>query len=154
MPSVLAASGADAGAAGVGAGAGAAAMGADSGTGVGAGAGAAAIGAGASAGGATGAGAAIEAAPASAVITANTVPTSTVSPSAIRISARKPAAGEDTSESTLSVETSKSNSSCSTRSPTFLNHLVIVPSVTVSPSWGMVTSDMAGLSMRERRCTK
>ena len=59
-------------------------------------------------------------------------------------------AGDDTSESTLSVETSNSSSSRSTRSPTFLNHFVIVPSVTVSPSWGIVTSDMVWLSKRER----
>ena len=50
------------------------------------------------------------------------------------------AAGDGTSESTLSVETSKSGSSRATASPTDLNHLVIVPSVTVSPSCGMVTS--------------
>ena len=43
--------------------------------------------------------------------TARTVPTSTVSPSGTRISARTPAAGEGTSESTLSVETSKRGSS-------------------------------------------
>jgi hypothetical protein len=30
-------------------------------------------------------------------------------------------------------------------SPTCLNHLVMVPSVTVSPNWGMVTSAMERL---------
>ena len=76
----------------------------------------------------------------SALTTARTVPTSTVSPSWTRISARRPAAGDGTSESTLSVETSKSGSSRATASPTYLSHLVTVPSVTVSPSWGIVTS--------------
>src|SRR5205085_3418573 len=82
-------------------------------------------------------------------ITAKRVPTSTVSPSGTRISATKPPAGEGTSESTLSVETSNRTSSGSTLSPTCLNHLVIVPSVTVSPSWGIVTSAMQSPS-RER----
>src|SRR5581483_8715015 len=50
--------------------------------------------------------------------------------------------GDGTSESTLSVETSKSTSSSATASPTCLNHFVMVPSVTVSPSWGIVTSAM------------
>ena len=40
----------------------------------------------------------------------------------------------------MSVETSNSTSSAATASPTCLNHLVMVPSVTVSPSWGMVMS--------------
>jgi len=75
-------------------------------------------------------------------MTASTTPTSTVSPSATLISTRVPAVGEGTSESTLSVETSKSGSSSATASPTALNHLVIVPSVTVSPSCGIVMSAM------------
>jgi hypothetical protein len=62
------------------------------------------------------------------------------------ISAMKPAVGDGTSVSTLSVETSNSGSSTATGSPTFLNHLVIVPSVTVSPSWGMVTSAISRAS--------
>ena len=66
--------------------------------------------------------------------TAMTVPTGTVSPSATRISVRTPEIGDGTSVSTLSVETSKSGSSSATVSPTFLNHFVMVPSVTVSPS--------------------
>ena len=66
-------------------------------------------------------------------ITASLAPTSTVSPSCTRISVRKPADGDGTSESTLSVETSNRISSSSTLSPTSLNHRVIVPSVTVSP---------------------
>ncbi len=70
------------------------------------------------------------------------VPTSTVSPSGTRISWSTPEAGEGTSESTLSVDTSNRGSSTSTWSPTALNHWVIVPSVTVSPSWGISTSAM------------
>ena len=50
-----------------------------------------------------------------------------------------PAAGDGISVSTLSVETSSSGSSASTRSPSCFNHRVIVPSVTLSPSCGMVT---------------
>ena len=73
-------------------------------------------------------------------MTAISAPTSTVSPSLTLISAMNPAVGDGTSVSTLSVETSNSGSSTATGSPTFLNHLVIVPSVTVSPSWGIVTS--------------
>ena len=42
--------------------------------------------------------------------------------------------------STLSVETSSSASSTSTESPGCLSHRVTVPSVTLSPSWGSVTS--------------
>src|SRR5205085_1788541 len=77
---------------------------------------------------------------ASELTTASLVPTSTVSPSSTRISARYPDSGDGTSESTLSVETSNRGSSSLTSSPTDLNHLVMVPSVTVSPSWGMVMS--------------
>ena len=64
----------------------------------------------------------------------------TVVPSAILISLRMPAAGDGISASTLSVEISKSGSSRSTASPTFFNHLVMVPSVMDSPIWGMTTS--------------
>ena len=49
-----------------------------------------------------------------------------------------PEAGAGTSASTLSVETSTSGSSASTRSPTCLSHSRTVPSVTDSPIWGMV----------------
>ena len=89
-------------------------------------------------------------APAPSPRTANRVPTSTVSPSATMISWSTPDAGEGTSESTLSVDTSKSGSSTSTRSPTALNHWVIVPSVTVSPNWGISTSAMCPLSSSTR----
>ena len=80
------------------------------------------------------------------------MPTSTVSPSGTRISWSTPAAGDGTSESTLSVETSNSGSSTSTRSPTALNHCVIVPSVTVSPSCGISTSAMAALLPLDYPC--
>ena len=86
-----------------------------------------------------GAGSAAGTAPASPM-RASTVPTSTVPPSCTRISLSNPAAGDGTSESTLSVETSKRGSFSATWSPTSLNQRVIVPSVTVSPSWGIVIS--------------
>jgi hypothetical protein len=50
-----------------------------------------------------------------------------------------PAAGDGISVSTLSVETSRRGSSASTRSPSCFSHRVTVPSVTLSPSRGMVT---------------
>jgi hypothetical protein len=58
---------------------------------------------------------------------------------------RIPDAGDGISVSTLSVDTSRSGSSASTRSPSFFSQRVTVPSVTLSPSWGMVTAtDMIG----------
>ncbi len=72
-------------------------------------------------------------------MTASSAPTSTVSSSATTILVRTPADGEGISVSTLSVETSSKGSSVSTWSPSFFNHRVTVPSVTLSPSWGMVT---------------
>src|SRR5206468_7185469 len=48
--------------------------------------------------------------------------------------------GEGISVSTLSVETSRSGSSTSTVSPTALSQRVTVPSVTLSPRAGRVTS--------------
>ena len=48
--------------------------------------------------------------------------------------------------STLSVEISSRTSSSATVSPTCLAHRKIVPSVTVSPNWGMLTVvDILGL---------
>ena len=105
-------------------------------------------GAGASAAGASAAGARASAAgagasaPAASPTTAITAPTGTVSPSCTRISVTVPAIGDGTSVSTLSVLTSNNGSSAETLSPTFLNQRVIVPSVTVSPSCGNVTSAM------------
>ena len=67
------------------------------------------------------------------------VPTSMVSPSSTSISRIVPDAGEGTSVSTLSVEISTSTSSSTIESPTVFAHFKMVPSVTVSPSWGIVT---------------
>ena len=64
----------------------------------------------------------------------------TVCPSLTLISRRVPATGDGISASTLSVEISKIGSSRFTVSPTFFIHFVMVPSVTVSPSCGIVTS--------------
>ena len=72
-------------------------------------------------------------------ITARLVPTATVSPSATSISSITPATGEGISVSTLSVEISTRTSSTPIVSPTCLAHDKIVPSVTVSPSWGIAT---------------
>src|SRR6185437_14642140 len=60
-------------------------------------------------------------------------------PSSTRISLRTPSNGDGTSALTLSVMTSSSGSYLATWSPGFLSHLPIVPSATLSPSWGMVT---------------
>ena len=49
-----------------------------------------------------------------------------------------PATGEGISVSTLSVETSSKASSTATLSPTPFNHRVTVPSLTLSPSAGIV----------------
>ena len=51
---------------------------------------------------------------------------------------RVPATGDGISVSTLSVETSRSASSIATESPTFFNQRVTVPSLTLSPSAGIV----------------
>src|SRR5262245_9445338 len=72
-------------------------------------------------------------------IVATTVLTPTVSPSRTLMSVRTPAAGEGISASTLSVEISKSGSSRSTLSPTFLIQRTIVPSAIDSPIWGITT---------------
>src|SRR4029077_19144270 len=63
----------------------------------------------------------------------------TVAPSSTRISLRTPANGDGTSALTLSVMTSTSGSYFSTVSPGCFSHLPIVPSATLSPSWGIVT---------------
>ena len=73
-------------------------------------------------------------------MTARVAPTSTVSSSSATIFWTVPATGEGISVSTLSVETSSRGSSTSTVSPTALSQRVMVPSVTDSPSSGMVTS--------------
>ena len=63
----------------------------------------------------------------------------TVAPSSTRISLRMPSNGDGTSALTLSVMTSSSGSYLSTWSPGCFSHLPIVPSATLSPSWGIVT---------------
>src|SRR4051794_27873413 len=72
-------------------------------------------------------------------MTASSLPTSAVSSSPTTMRDSTPAAGDGISVSTLSVETSSSGSSASTRSPSCLSQRVTVPSVTLSPSRGMVT---------------
>src|SRR5262252_440346 len=73
-------------------------------------------------------------------MTASTVPTGTVWPASTRMAFTTPAVTDGTSVVTLSVSTSKSGSSAFTVSPTFLYQFATVPSVTVSPSCGMITS--------------
>ena len=92
---------------------------------------------GAAATGAAGAGVAAPEAP--SAITASSAPTATVESTATTIFCKIPATGEGISVSTLSVETSSSGSSTATMSPSFFNQRVTVPSVTDSPSAGIVT---------------
>ena len=81
---------------------------------------------------------------------ASTVPTGTVSPALTRMSSIFPSYGLGISESTLSVDTSNSGSSNATSSPTALNHVPIVPSVTDSPSFGIVTSKTSPVADGEK----
>jgi len=80
-------------------------------------------------------------------ITASFAPTLAVAPSATSISTITPVACAGISVLTLSVSTSNSTSSAFTASPTFLYHFVTVPSATVSPSCGIITS----ISLRSDR---
>src|SRR5216110_2930592 len=125
-----------AGAGGSGLGAGGSGFGARGG---GAGAGAATFGG----SGFVGAGAA---APFSVSRIATSVWTGTVCPSCTLISANTPAAGAGISASTLSVEISNRGSSRFTVSPTFLSHLLKVPSAIDSPICGINTSTRAMFS--------
>ena len=144
-----AASGAGAGAgADSAAGAASAAEAAASGAGA---AGASAAGAACSAWAASGAAAGAAApAPEPSPIVTRAVPTSTVSSSWTKIASMTPATGDGISVSTLSVETSSSGSSTSTRSPTFFSQRVTVPSVTLSPSAGRLTDSLMRLSPSQR----
>ena len=81
-----------------------------------------------------------EVAPVPSAITATTVPTGATSPSGTRISVSTPAVIDGTSIDTLSVSISNRLSPGFTASPADLNHLVILPSATVSPSCGISTS--------------
>ena len=69
---------------------------------------------------------------------ARRAPTATVVSTATSMARRVPATGDGISVSTLSVETSRSASSTATESPTFLSQRVTVPSLTDSPSAGIV----------------
>src|SRR5262245_64268482 len=84
------------------------------------------------------AGAALAAVP--SAITATTAPTGATSPAGTRISASTPAVVDGTSIDTLSVSISNRLSPGLIASPADLNHFVILPSATVSPSCGISTS--------------
>ena len=74
----------------------------------------------------------------------------TVSPACARISASTPSAGAETSMATLSVSISTSTSSRLTVSPTLRVQLATVPSVTLSPMVGTVTSAAASGTVGSR----
>src|SRR5262245_61987234 len=80
------------------------------------------------------------AAPAPSEMTATTAPTGTTSPAATRISASTPVVVDGTSIDTLSVSISNRLSPGLIAAPAATNHLVILPSATVSPSCGISTS--------------
>ena len=71
-------------------------------------------------------------------ICAISTPMATVWPSETLIFTSLPSKGEGISALTLSVTTSTSGSSRLTKSPSFFSHLSTVPSVTDSPSWGIL----------------
>ena len=75
--------------------------------------------------------------PAPLPMTPTMAPTGATSPSGTRISLKMPASIAGTSIETLSVSISNRLSPGFTASPADLNHLVIFPSATVSPSCGM-----------------
>ena len=71
-------------------------------------------------------------------MSARRAPTATVVSTGTSIARSVPATGDGISVSTLSVETSRSASSTATESPTFFSQRVTVPSLTDSPSAGIV----------------
>src|SRR5215470_11002709 len=79
-------------------------------------------------------------APDAPLSTATTAPTGATSPAATRISPSTPAVVAGTSIDTLSVSISNRLSPGLTASPIDLNHVVILPSATVSPSCGIKMS--------------
>ena len=83
---------------------------------------------------------ALAVAPAPSEITATMAPTGATSPAPTRISASTPAVVDGTSIDTLSVSISNRLSPALIASPADLNHFVILPSATVSPSCGISTS--------------
>src|SRR5215213_1997165 len=91
-------------------------------------------------------GASVAVASPSAATSAISVPTSTVVPSETRNFSILPATGEGSSAFTLSVSTSARGSSISTSSPSAFSQRVMVPSVTLSPSCGIVTGLATGSS--------
>ena len=82
--------------------------------------------------------------------TATTSPTFAVTPALTRISDSRPATIACTSIVTLSVSTSNRLSPSLISSPTDLNQARILPSVTVSPSCGMMTVEVMGLNRSAR----
>ena len=84
----------------------------------------------------------MDVAPALSAITASSAPTATVESTATTIFCKTPATGDGISVSTLSVETSNNGSSTATTSPSFFSQRVTVPSVTDSPSAGIVTENV------------
>src|SRR5581483_10683892 len=82
--------------------------------------------------------------------TATTAPTGATSPALTRISASTPAAVDGTSIDTLSVSISNRLSPGFTASPADLNHFVILPSATVSPSCGIRMSTRPPLTFLNR----
>ena len=82
----------------------------------------------------------LAAAPVPSAITPTTAPTGATSPAGTRISASTPVVVDGTSIDTLSVSISNRLSPGLTVAPAATNHLVILPSATVSPSCGISTS--------------
>src|SRR5271169_1315104 len=82
----------------------------------------------------------LAATPEPSAMTPTTAPTGAISPAATRISLKVPVVVDGTSIDTLSVSISNRLSPGFTGSPADLNHLVILPSATVSPSCGISTS--------------
>ncbi len=79
-------------------------------------------------------------------MSANRVPALTVAPSGTNTLSRTPLAGAGISVLTLSVSTSSSGWYSSIASPSAMSHRPTVPSTTLSPSWGMITSVAMSLS--------
>ena len=76
----------------------------------------------------------------------SSAPTETVAPAWAEMDSIEPSAGEGTSTVTLSVSSSSRGSSRFTASPSFLNHLEMVASVTDSPIAGtLISTVMIGL---------
>src|ERR1700722_11419071 len=81
-------------------------------------------------------------------MTATTSPTLAVTPGPTRISDSRPPTIACTSIVTLSVSTSNRLSPSLISSPTDLNQARILPSATVSPSWGIMMIEDIGLPVQ------